>query len=327
MIKRELPAYVYRKGAKGYLYYCRAGSTVRIKAAVGTPEFWAEYALARKGIAPIPPGRTFAALVDSYRRGPKYAALKPRTRADYDKILTFIVDRIGKEDTTKLRRHHVIKYRDDNAATLRFANYLVQIIRILMEHAVDKGWRTDNPAKGVEMLKSTGPERPPWPPEMIEAYRAAATGAARLIFELCLGTGQRIGDVLRMRWNDLEDGGVKVKQGKTGAVLWVPLAKHLAALLATTPKTGLTIACNPDGRPMAYKTAQGHVMRIREKIGAGRFDIHGLRYSAAAELAALGCTDEQIASITGHTSVRMIQKYAGPARQKARARTVEKMKR
>jgi integrase len=319
MIKRDLPPYVYRKGRKGYLYFCRAGGTTRLHAAPGTPEFWAEYAATLRGIAPPPPGKTFSALIAVYRRSEKFRRLKPRSRSDYDKVLTFIDDKIGAEDATKLRRHHVIRYRDDNASAVRFANYLVQLLRILMETAIDNGWRTDNPAKGVSLLKSTSPPRLPWPPALVDAYREHATGPARLIFELCLGTGQRIGDVLRMRWNDLDAGGVNVRQGKTGAALWVPLTPHLRAVLAETPRAGLTIICNPDRRPMAYKTAQAHVMRVRAQIGAGAFDIHALRHTAASELAALGCSDELIMAVTGHSSARMVAHYAGAARQRARA--------
>jgi len=47
-------------------------------------------------------------------------------------------------------------------------------------------------------------------------------GRALLIFELCLGTGQRIGDVRKMRWSDIEEGGINVRQGKTGKDLWIP---------------------------------------------------------------------------------------------------------
>jgi integrase len=323
MIKRTLPAYVYPKGARGYLYFTRWGKTQRIHSAPDTPEFWAEYALLLKGRAPPPPGKTFAALIGHYRRSQKFAKLKPRTRADYDKILEFIQAKIGAEDCTRLRRHHVIKYRDDNAGAIRFANYLVQILRILMEQAIDMGWRTDNPAKGVRLLQSATAPRLPWPPALIEAYRATATGPALLIFEMCLGTGQRIGDVLRMRWNDLEAGGINVRQGKTGAALWVPLSRALARTLDATPRNGLTIIGNPDGRPLAYKTAQAHVRRVRAQIGADAFDIHALRHTAAAELAALGCSDELIMAVTGHSTARMVAHYTGQARQRARAEQVK----
>ncbi|MBJ2153950.1 hypothetical protein JC607_24220 [Paracoccus sp. IB05] len=62
---------------------------------------------------------------------------------------------------------------------------------------------------------------------------------------------------------------------------------------------------------------------MREAIGAEKYDIHGLRYAAAAELAAAGCSDELIASITGHKTSAIVAKYAGPARQKARAKAAQ----
>ena len=58
----------------------------------------------------------------------------------------------------------------------------------------------ENHAKGVQMLKSEAAPRQPWPTELIKDYRKAATGLALVVFELCLGTGQRIGDVLKMNW-------------------------------------------------------------------------------------------------------------------------------
>ncbi|MFK5997598.1 MAG: hypothetical protein QM492_05785 [Rhodobacterales bacterium] len=32
---------------------------------------------------------------------------------------------------------------------------------------------------------------------------------------------QRIGDVRKMRWSDIEDGGINVRQGKTSKGLWI----------------------------------------------------------------------------------------------------------
>ena len=64
-------------------------------------------------------------------------------------------------------------------------------------------------------------------------------------------------------------------------------------------------------------------MAVRKRIGAEAYDIHGLRYSAAAELAALGCNDELIQSVTGHQTRAMVAKYAGPARQKTRAKEAQ----
>ena len=53
---------------------------------------------------------------------------------------------------------------------------------------------------------------------------------------------------------------------------------------------------------------------------AGDFTIHGLRHSTAAELAEAGCTDAQIAAVTGHKSLRMVAKYRQQAAQKRLAK-------
>jgi integrase len=321
MTRRSLPPYVYAKGRKGFLYFSRAGVLVRMPDDPASAEFAAAYAQARAAVpVPVKPkGDSFAALVAHYKASPRYTKLAPRTRSDYDKVLAFIVDRLGHLPPGKMRRKDVVRARDANAETVRFANYLVQVLRVLMEHARDIGWRDDNPAKGVALIQTGKIDRQAWPEAMIAAYRAAAPVRALLIFEMCIGTGQRIGDVLRMRWDHVEAGGIHVRQGKTRRPLWVPLTGRLAALLAETPRRGLTILCDDAGRPLRYWQARHAVAAVRAQIGAEAYDIHALRYSTAAELAGLGCSDDLIMAVTGHSTPAMVAKYAGPARQKVRA--------
>ncbi len=327
MIRKHLPPYVEtRRGRKGQTYHYfrrKPGKPVRMHAEPGTPEFATEYALLLSGRPPPPPGRSFKGLVRSYRESSRWAPLAPRTKADYAKVLDFIVERLGDLPADKMRRVDVVRLRDANADTPRFATYAVQVLRILFEHAKDIGWRDDNPATGVSGVKGNTAERQPWPADAIAAYRAAADGKALLVFELLHGTGQRIGDVLRMRWDHLADGGIWVRQGKTKARLWVPLTPALAAVLADTPRDGLTIVTAHHGRPMSYRGAHQIVMAVRRQIDAEAYDLHGLRYSAASELAAAGCTDEQIQAITGHTTTAMVRRYAGAARQLVRAKEAQ----
>ncbi|MDB6454753.1 tyrosine-type recombinase/integrase [Falsirhodobacter sp. 20TX0035] len=319
-MKRGLPAHVYNK--KGVLYFQRRGyPTVRIQAEAHTPAFAAEYARLLAGERASYSGpRTFNALIASYVASDRYRRLSLRTVQDYDKVLAWTKEKVGTLPVGSLQRKDVIRARDANRKTLRFANYIVQIWRILMEHAIDIGWRDDNPAKGVSLLKSDADPREAWPQDKIDAFRTVATGRALLIFELCLGTGQRIGDVLKMRWSDIENSGINVQQGKTKAKLWVPLTPRLAGILGATPRIGLTIcAWGTAGKATSYRGAADMVLEVRRQIGAEAYDLHGLRYSAAAELAAAGCSDEMIMAITGHKTSAMVARYAGPARQKARA--------
>jgi len=231
--------------------------------------------------------------------------------------------KIGNYDPTKMQRRHIIQMQMDNAEKVRWANYLVQVARVLFEHAIDLGWIERNPAKGVSMLKSKKPPRRPWPVDLIEAYRNTAEARALLIFELCLGTGQRIGDVRKMRWADIEGNGINVHQGKTGVDLWLPFTPQLATVLERTPREGLFIISQPDSRPVSYRAAAFAVMKVRKEIGAEEYDIHALRHTTASELAALGLSDELIMAVTGHTSRASVVRYAGAARQKARAQVAQ----
>lgn len=322
-MKRDLPAYVYRRKG-GLLYFERRGQkSQRIVNTPGTPAFALEYARAMNGTEEAPSKRNFRALVKSYVASERYTTKAARTVQDYDRVLDWVIKKLGDHDPAKIQRQHVIRARDANKETVRFANYVVQVLRILFEHAIDLGWlgpHPVNPARGVSLIKAETREREPWPDHLITAYRTTATGPASLIFELCLGTGQRIGDVLKMRWDDIEADGIHVRQGKTKQRLWVPITPHLKAALAATPRIGLTICAWGDrGRPRGYRSAADLVLGVRKQIGAEQYDIHSLRYTTAAELAALGCSDELIMSITGHKTSAMVAKYAGPARQRARA--------
>ncbi|MCJ8139600.1 tyrosine-type recombinase/integrase [Falsirhodobacter halotolerans] len=327
MTKRALPPHVYRK-PKGVYFQRRGWSTVRMQHEPGSPEFAMEYAAILNGALTLPPDtrRTFAALVKSYIASPRYRKLAPRTARDYEKVLDWVKDTLGHLPVAGIQRKDIIRARDANAQTVRFANYIVQVVRILLEHSIDVGWRSDNPAKGVSLLKADTAPRQPWPPAMIEAFRQKAVGRGLLVFELCLGTGQRIGDVLNMKWSDIEDDGISVRQSKTGADLWVPFTTHLAQALAMTPRQGETICAGASGQPISYRHASTLIMEVRRAIGAEAYDIHGLRYAAASELAEAGCSDDLIAAVTGHATSAMVRKYSRVARQRSRAIEAQSMR-
>ncbi|MBO9453444.1 hypothetical protein J7426_24505 [Tropicibacter sp. R16_0] len=61
-------------------------------------------------------------------------------------------------------------------------------------------------------------------------------------------------------------------------------------------------------------------MHERKRLGLIKHTLHGLWYSAASELAEAGCKDHQIAAITGHKSLSMVQKYSKGAYQKRLAK-------
>ena len=320
-MKRELPPFVYlRKGR--YAYFERGGVCQRMPEP-GTPEFHHAYAKLIGGAKKEHVGpRTFAALMKDYRNSKRFKALKPRTQADYEKVMALIERKIGKLPVAAMKTKDVIRAQNDVGG--RLGNYLVSVLSLTMEHARRIGWVDINPARSVEKMPVDGINRKPWPDDMLSAFRAAATKPRpRLVFELCLCTGQRIGDVLKMRWDHIEDGGVWVTQGKTKRRLYIPLTPTLARTLAETPRDGLTIVTGVHGRPASYRVVADEIMAVRRAIGAEAYDIHALRHTTAAHLAAAGHDDETIKAITGHASTQMVARYAGQARQITRAKKAQ----
>lgn len=208
----------------------------------------------------------------------------------------------------------------------RFANYIPHMLSILFGHAIDLDWQRDNPAKSIEKIK-TGEGHKPWPQATIAIFRKNADGLPLLAFELALGTGQRASDLTRMEWQHIQDGGIWVTQGKTQTRLWIPFTDRLASVLRQTPRTSLRhILADQHGRALNYDQVQKKVMAVREKAGLKEYSLHGLRYSAASELAEAGCTDQQIGAITGHKSFSMIHKYSKGASQKRLAKEAQKLR-
>lgn len=178
---------------------------------------------------------------------------------------------MGDVSPAKMQRKDVIRLRDANAEKVYFANYALRVLRVLMEHCVDLGWRDDNPAKGVSELKADRKEREPWPVELLEAYRVlcALDTRERLLMELCVGTGQRIGDVLEMRWSDIQNGAVYVRQNKTNKELWVPILPELQAALDVASRHSVYLPTNERGtNRWSYRGASQAVRKVREQIGA-----------------------------------------------------------
>jgi len=331
--KENLPKYVYRKRL-GVLYFQRSGEpTLKFKCQnPNEPDFHMEYAefLSGKPQQQMKQSRTrdMAALIESYILSSRYRNITATTAKDYDKVLAYLKRDFGHTKPSEWRRNNVINLREVNQERFRFANYCVQVIRILFEHANDLGWIQYNPASRVTLLKSQSAPRLPWPDHLIEAYRTAATGRELLLFEMCLATGQRIQDVLDMKWTDIrpirkENGeqqvGIDLVQNKTGKLLWVPLRDSLVTLLSNTKRQHSHILTNRYARgPWSYRGASQAVMKVREMIGAKAYDIHSLRYSAACEMAIAGSTDEEIGAVTGQTK-QTVQHYTKSVRQEADA--------
>lgn len=322
-VKSALPKYCYPKGKRGYVYFVKGGVCQRIKSAPGTADFAAEYALLLRGKA-APSKTTFRHLIEAYRKSPEWAKLAANTRKSYERSMTYILAHAGSVDVRTFRRRNVIAMRDALSATPTTANRRIGFLSALLKWGVDADFCTTNVAHKVKQLAATGRARGPWPQDLVDAFRARATGRTALLFDLLTETGQRINDVLSMRWSDLDSDGISLTQAKTKHAIYIPLTARLRRSLAEAPRKGLFIVAQDNGLRVGYNLAWKDIMDIRRAIGAEAYDIHSLRHYAASQIAALpGMTADHVRAITGHSAVEMVRLYSGKAMQRARAKEAQ----
>lgn len=322
MTKKVLPKYVYED--RGYIRFIRRarGQSVMMHEEPGTPEFWEHYSRLLNGREPVPTKRNIEALILSYYESDAFKKLKPRTQADYRKYISHIRKIWGRLDPAKIEPHHVYELHRANADRWRQANYLVQVLVVLMNHARLIGFlkkEHGNPAKGIPLFKQESDGWEPWPDDVRHEFEEVATPRARLVYELCIGLGQRISDVLNIRWGHVKDGGYDFTQGKTDKPLWIPLTDRLKAYLATVEKTGLHVVTDRQGRPVRYRTIAEEMRAVKAEMthpDAASYVTHGLRKNATIELYLAGCDDEMVKAVTGHSGVEMLKKYGGQVRQR-----------
>lgn len=162
----------------------------------------------------------------------------------------------------------------------------------------------------------------------IEAIKQAALqaqrGGAALVqmIDLAMLTGQRIGDVLKMRWQDITEEGVLVDQGKTKAALLIewtpPLRLAVDACGAGRDRIGHLLV-KSDGAPYRYQGIRTAWDKACQRAGIENLHIHDMRGRAGAD------REEEdgiyaAQRLLGHSSVQQTESYTkGKTRSRARA--------
>lgn len=308
-----------RDGTEAVYYYWRA--TRQKLPDPSSPDFLDAVKRANLARSEAPHAGSFAALVLDYKRSPSFRDLAANTRKAYDRALERLRG-LGPVAIADIKRSHILDLRDRLAvAAPQAANQLVMVMGVLMQFAVEREIRETNPCARLRRLK--GGHRRRWTDDEIQYATRHLEERFRRAIVLALFTGQREGDCLKMRWDEYDGTAIAVVQNKTGASLWIPAHRVLKKELDAWKReaTGETILSNSYGKPWpvtSFATMFCRVMADHPRLKGLVF--HGLRKAAAARLAEVGCSAHEIASITGHESLQMIELYTKSADQRRRAK-------
>lgn len=275
------------------------------------PLFAAEYARLSRPDAPrAAPGKgSIAALVEAYRGSSAFRTVpSANTRTNYGRYLDMIVDEVGTRPAAGMQPQHIRRMLDRLADTPGKANNWLTVMKVLMQFAAERGWRNDNPARGIKRLKLG--EHEPWSAELLALALEKASPMLRLAIVSGLCSGLRISDLIRMQhgWHDGET--MQVQTQKKDVLAVIPMHPFWLAELAKVQRQSVTILYDRSCKPFqSTEPLQAQLRRLMGEIGGTGFTFHGLRKNAACYLIECGLSEEQVGAILA-MSPAMVRHYS-----------------
>ena len=199
----------------------------------------------------------------------------------------------------------------------------LKTIRHLMQFCVAQELCQTDPTQGIKLPKAKSDGHHTWSDDEIAQFEAhhPIGSTARLALALGVYTGLRRGDAVAVGPQHLRNGVLTVRQGKTGGTLRIPVHTDLLAVLAAAPSGNMAFLVTEFGKPF---TAAGFGAWFRKRCDEAGLptgcSFHGLRKAACRRLAEAGCSANEIAAISGHVSLREVERYTKAADQERMAR-------
>jgi integrase len=265
-------------------------------------------------------------MVIGYLASAQFHTLRPATQQQYRRILGRLRAEYGERLIATLERRHVVALVDAKAETPVGARDFLRCLRLIIQYSISIGIRGSDPSADVKVRLPKSDGIRTWTEEEIARFEAAYPVGTkpRLAMELLLATAARRSDVVKLGRAHVRDGLIHMKQQKTGRPLQIPITDALAAAInAAAPSDHLVFLLNENGRPFSPGSFSKWFVKACRRIGldAGLAP-HGLRKASCRRMAEAGCSAHEIASVSGHMSLKEVQRYCDAADQARMAQRV-----
>jgi integrase len=158
--------------------------------------------------------------------------------------------------------------------------------------------------------------------EEVDRLIAGAAPEARAMVTVAARTGLRLGELLALRWCDVDlpRGRIVVRQAvargivgspKSGKPREVPLSEQaLAALKAHRHLRGELVFCTEKGEMITRNSAKWIVWSACRRAALRRVGWHALRHTFASHLVMRGAPLKAVQELLGHATIEMTLRYA-----------------
>jgi integrase len=272
---------------------------------------------------------TVAELIDRYVQD--VLPTKPKSKAKQERQLRWWKSRMGAYLLSNVTPAMLAQYRDElgreptrrgpkhsPSTVLRYLAVLSHTFSVAVR---DWGWLDDNPMRRVTKPKEprgrirflSDEERP----RLLAACKEAECPYLYTVVVLALSTGMRYGEILNLRWRDIDlvKARIILQDTKNGDRRNIPLTGHAYEQIEKLSKmrridTDLAFPNTLQGdRAKPYEIRKSWNTALK-KAQIENFRFHDLRHSTASWLAMGGATLREIAEVLGHRTLQMTKRYA-----------------
>lgn len=298
---KHLPPCVYQK--HGAYWLVKGGKWERLSDSL--PEALAAYARRFQGKA----NGEMSELIERV-----LAYISPKLKSNTVKQYRIACDRLkpmlSEFLPEQVKPKHVAAIKAHLSSTPNMANRILSVLRIIFSYAVEWQLVESNPCIGIKRHEEAKRDRY-LSDEEFRAIRAAAPPRLQVIIDLLYITGQRIGDVLTIRYADLTPDGILFSQQKTGAKLIVKWTPDLRSVVDQAKNLhgnlrALTLLHNRRGKAPDYSTTKIQWNKACNKAGVIDAHIHDLRAKSLTDAKRQGFNAQTLA---GHTNAAMTDRY------------------
>ncbi len=284
-----------------YWYAWKGGP--RLVGHPGSPEFVQSYEAAYRQTRKADP-KAFHAIISGYKQSREFADLADKTRKDYLKYIARVETAFADLPLGALNDPRItgdfIAWRDQLPGN-RQRDYAWSVLMRIISWGRDRGLTTYRPPSRMKRTYKSDRADKIWLPEHIEEFRAVASQQLWWALVLALETGQRQGDLIRLPWKSYDGAWLQLKQQKTGRRVAIPVSQDLKTTIEAIPHLSPIILTATHRRPWTGDGFRTSWAKAANKAKITGLTFHDLRGTAVTRLAECGCTEAEIASITGHS--------------------------
>ena len=327
--------YINQHG-KETIYYRPPGQRkTKLRAPLGSPEFWNDYLAASTGTEtkPTTAGRITGSvewLINRYKTSAHWRSeIGDKTRKNRGNQYKRFCREYGHLLVKNIKQKHLYQIQDAASDTPHETNNLMKALRPVFYYAVRNEIIDHNPLLGMSKLKGRNPDGyRAWADaemEQFEAYWSLGT-KQRLAYELIINTGQRRSDIVVLGKQHERDDWLIFTQFKgrnsKPQHMQIPIFDELRAVLDVSPTGDMTYLVTEYGKPF---TANGFGNWFRDAIvptGLTGVSAHGFRKAFAAKQAEASSTTKEIAALGGWDNLQQVELYTKAARRNKMAKNV-----